>query len=158
MITRAYLHGGEARCHVFLSADGRLVDIRHPPFEGLFFLCGHLCVRSFDIPLLLLCDVVPYFCDHCRMMRNRHLKSHHQTMTSIVPSSYHPVCNACCSSSFVNSQRSCRISSPCIFCCCLLLLSLPVLNNKDDESDNEDPTPPSSLAWEMPIAATAGAG
>jgi hypothetical protein len=54
MITRAYLHGCEVRWHVFLVADGRLVDLRHPPFEGLFFLGAHLhltSLSSFPPPL-----------------------------------------------------------------------------------------------------------
>ncbi len=34
IITKAYLHGGEARCCVFLVADGRLVNLRHPPLSS----------------------------------------------------------------------------------------------------------------------------
>jgi hypothetical protein len=58
MIIWAYLHGGEARCCVVLVTNGHLVNLRHPPFEGLFFLCGHCCVCLFNIPLLLLCDLI----------------------------------------------------------------------------------------------------
>jgi hypothetical protein len=45
MITRAYLHGGEARCHVFLVADGHLV---------VSAILRYLCVCLFGVPLLLL--------------------------------------------------------------------------------------------------------
>jgi hypothetical protein len=56
MIIRAYLHGGEARWRVFLVADNRHVDLRHLPFEGFFFVGGHLRVRLFNVPLCLLLE------------------------------------------------------------------------------------------------------
>jgi hypothetical protein len=45
MITRAYLHGGEARCHVFLVANGHFV---------VFPILCYLCACLFDVPLFLL--------------------------------------------------------------------------------------------------------
>ncbi len=38
MINRADLHKGEARWHVFLIADGRLVDLHLLHYEKLWYL------------------------------------------------------------------------------------------------------------------------
>ncbi len=58
MITRAYLHGGEARCHVFLITDGRLVDFHHPPLEVFFSFPSADIVAYACLTSLFFCFVM----------------------------------------------------------------------------------------------------